>query len=1134
MQLYRRCAHAFSTVVMGRGADYFSRRRVSIVHKSEGRVVATVRGSRRRRYEVEIYWLPRLDGVKLCVRCTCPHFDEGNFCKHIWATLLEMDKAGRGSEIPGRDALDVQPFFVGPASELEDEPGRMVLADDDYDWDDEEDDQIDFDDDDYFGSPGRLAAGGNGGGGRRTSWPRALDAIREATGDHSASVPPGTSPRNREAWFIVDAAHSRAVGSLTIEFYQRERRQSGAWGKVKALRVGDDGVELFAPQDKALLEILIGNRPEENHHTGFGVYMAAYAARFSASTVRRPLYDLILPRLCATGRLRLRENEREDLSESVALQWDEGPAWQIQLKVASVGDTGDHQLLASLRRGEETVTIRKASLLVQDGLVVLANRLARLDASSGFILAAFLMSYGPLHIPSSELHDFLRRLWELPELPHIDLPAGMKLREVRRRPIASVRFTIPDGAASWQPIRGGVIFDYDKWKVQSPHDGSADLNLRTRTVIARDWDWEAEAFRRLESLGFYWEPELHQETWEICIPRREFAAAVKELVKDGWRILANGRRIRSPSGFAMRVTSGVDWFDLEGGVDYDGVTVELPELLSALNKEEPFVLLGDGSHGILPEEWLERYAPLAGLGASTGGKIRFSWSQGVILDALLASAPRADVDAVFRRLRRKLKSFEGIRPAQAHEGFAGELREYQSLGLGWLEFLREFGLGGILADDMGLGKTIQALSFLQKHYDGRGREDRRPSIIVVPRSLIHNWMEEAARFTPSLRVLDYTGTKRRGSLEKRADYQLILTTYGTLRKDIHKLNEIEFECAILDEAQAIKNISALTAKACRLIKARHKLALTGTPVENHLGELFSIFEFLNPGMLGSLPQRGHIPRVDGRNRSEQWVEITARSLRPFILRRTKDQVLKELPAKTEQTLYCEMSPAQKRLYGELVGYFKAALAESIASVGMAKSKIHVLEALLRLRQAACHPGLIDESYSKQKSAKLDVLMERLEEVLSEGHKALVFSQFTSLLAIVRRHLDEKGIPYEYLDGKTRKRAERIKRFQQDPDLPLFLISLKAGGHGLNLTAANYVFILDPWWNPAVEAQAVDRTHRIGQQRPVFAYRLITSGTVEEKILELQSEKRKLAEAIVGADQSLLRSLTVEDLRFLLG
>jgi SNF2 family DNA or RNA helicase len=356
---------------------------------------------------------------------------------------------------------------------------------------------------------------------------------------------------------------------------------------------------------------------------------------------------------------------------------------------------------------------------------------------------------------------------------------------------------------------------------------------------------------------------------------------------------------------------------------------------------------------------------------------------------------------------------------------------------------------------------------------------------------------------------------------------------------------------VLDEAQAVKNSATASAKAVRLLRGRHRLALSGTPVENHLGELWSLFEFLNPGMLGrssafqrfskglgrgnlaacegdTLPSPQTVPPDDGN------LEVLRRALGPFILRRTKEQVLTELPQKTEQTLHCDLEGIQRKKYDELRDYYRATLSERIQQNGLAQSKIHVLEALLRLRQAACHLGLLDPERRDESSAKLDVLLAQLAEVLDEGHKALVFSQFTSLLAIVRRRLDKENIVYEYLDGRTRQRQQHVERFQNDPACPLFLISLKAGGQGLNLTAADYVFILDPWWNPAVEAQAVDRTHRIGQTRRVFAYRLIARNTVEEKIVELQRSKRHLAEAIVSAGGDLLRTLTAEDLAMLLG
>jgi SNF2 family DNA or RNA helicase len=455
--------------------------------------------------------------------------------------------------------------------------------------------------------------------------------------------------------------------------------------------------------------------------------------------------------------------------------------------------------------------------------------------------------------------------------------------------------------------------------------------------------------------------------------------------------------------------------------------------------------------------------------------------------------------------------------------------------LGWMHFLRQFSFGGCLADDMGVGKTAQVLALLETRREMRTQAKiEAPSLVVVPKSLIFNWKQEIQRFTPQLRVLDYTGTARSNTREKDAFslYDVILTTYGTLRRDALHFKDKIFDYVILDEAQAIKNGNTESAKAARLLRANHRLALSGTPIENHLGELWSLFEFLNPGMLGTsaaLPLAGASKRdPDGETR-----KLLARALRPFLLRRTKEQVAKELPPKIEQTIYCEMETRQRALYNELRDHYRKALLPKIGKEGIGKSKIQVLEALLRLRQAACHPGLVDRKLVKDPSAKLGVLMEQLRAILEEGHKALVFSQFTSLLAIVRASLASDGIEYEYLDGKTIDRQARVERFQQDAGCPLFLISLKAGGVGLNLTAADYVFILDPWWNPAVEAQAVDRTHRIGQERQVFAYRLIARDTVEEKVLQLQETKRNLADAIIGAENSLIRDLTREDIELLL-
>jgi len=453
-----------------------------------------------------------------------------------------------------------------------------------------------------------------------------------------------------------------------------------------------------------------------------------------------------------------------------------------------------------------------------------------------------------------------------------------------------------------------------------------------------------------------------------------------------------------------------------------------------------------------------------------------------------------------------------------------------------MHFLQQFGFGGCLADDMGLGKTIQVLALLEERRHLRETSmpgDRPPpSLVVMPRSLVFNWLQEAERFTPRIRILDHTGGERIRSHEHFDDYDVIFTTYGTLRRDAPFFKEKTFDTIVLDEAQAIKNASTESSKAARLLKGRFRLALSGTPIENHIGELWSLFEFINPGMLGSASvfKNGKGPQAKPENGNRA---LLARALRPFILRRTKSQVAPDLPEKVEQTIYCRLEPSQRSLYDELRAHYRQALLQRVQDDGINKSKIYILEALLRLRQAAIHPGLIDRSRIEESSAKMDMLLPQLMEILDEGHKALVFSQFTSVLEILRSKLDRENIVYEYLDGRTKDRSVPVDRFQNDPETRLFLISLKAGGLGLNLTAAEYVFLLDPWWNPAVEAQAIDRTHRIGQTRSVFAYRIIAKDTVEEKVLALQATKREIADAIINQDNSMIRNLSSDDLALLL-
>ena len=657
----------------------------------------------------------------------------------------------------------------------------------------------------------------------------------------------------------------------------------------------------------------------------------------------------------------------------------------------------------------------------------------------------------------------------------------------------------------------------------------AVVQRESNRCIIRDRSFEGHCWERLRQTGFRRRLGDLKQTVNVEIARRDLGRAVRELVEGGWNVFADGSKVRQAGGLRFRVSSDTDWFDVHTDVDFEGRSVSFPELLRALERGDSTVRLDDGSLGILPEEWLEQIGMISGLGTATEDGLRFSTSQAALLDALLAAQDSVEIDAGFERMRERFRNFSGLEQVEVPDTFVGQLRGYQREGLSWLKFLGDFNFGGCLADDMGLGKTVQFLAMLLRRL--QDVKTPPPSLVVVPRSLMFNWSSECARFAPTLKVMEYTGLERANSRADFSRFHLILTTYGTVRRDIAVLKDIDFDYVVLDEAQTIKNPSSQIARASRLLKANFRLALSGTPIENNAGDLWSIFEFLNPGMLGrSTAFRTHIADPESRESRE----MVAKGLRPFILRRTKKQVAAELPDRLEETIVCDMEPEQRRLYDELRLHYRDSLLGLVQEQGIARTRMHVLEALLRLRQAACHPALLKRGDESEPYAKLDVLVPHLQELISEGHKALVFSQFTSMLSILREHLDRQGIVYEYLDGKTRDRKARVNHFQDDPDCPVFLISLKAGGLGLNLTAADYVFLLDPWWNPAVEAQAIDRAHRVGQTRTVFAYRLICRDTVEEKIAELQKQKRELADAILAGDDSsnVLKDLSVEDLELL--
>jgi superfamily II DNA or RNA helicase len=1057
--------------------------------------------------------------------CSCPHYEDGFLCKHIWATILAVDASRVIDDVPEAYRLD-------------------VLREDEIDDDDPYDSG-------HASGPGNLSPyrrrtefGGNGPFRRPTqpNWKRQLpSASPPSTRSVTAALGswPSRAPTESEAWYALNVDTSLERGSLVIDFHQRQRKKDGQFGKIKRLMVKrKEQPEISNAEDLDLLQLLLGNQAQNDSQFHSYYYSGSYldGQTFTRSIVAPAMYDVLLPRLCRTGRFVWLLNSSLPVEDGDPLAWDDGPAWEFRLRVTPNETAQAWDIEGELFRADASVPLHDAVLLLAHGLVLFPDRLARLDASDSFPWAVALRKASPIQVPYTDRDEFLTQLWSAPYVPQLQLPDNLTVAQVRSEPRGKLAIKSPQRFGKTNQLHADVAYVYDDRTVALDDPHGAKFDAENNQVVLRSPCKERELVQQLHELGLQPLPRYHGNEAHLQFLSRRLPEIVDRLTAAGWIVECEGRLIRRPGAFNISVKSSIDWFELDARVDFDGVSASLPDLLRAVRNKDKYILLDDGTQGMLPEEWLERYGGLAELAEEGDQTLRFAPSQALLLDSLLAEQDDVQVDRQFDRFRQKLQSFSGIEPAREPRGFQGELRSYQRDGLGWLGFLREFRFGGCLADDMGLGKTVQVLAMLQARRLRRmpKGQERPPTIAVVPKSLVFNWIDEAARFTPRLRVFDYTGLDRAERLAASGRYDLMVTTYGVLRRDIVQLREIQFDYAILDEAQAIKNANSQAAKACRLLRADHRLAMTGTPVENHLGELWSLFEFLNPGMLGRSSAFNALTK-NGRDVGEDdaTLPMLARSLRPFLLRRTKDQVLKDLPAKNEQTLHCEMLPKQRKLYDELRDYYRASLAKRVEEVGLEKSKIHVLEALLRLRQAACHPGLIDKQREDEPSAKLDLLMEQISEVVDEGHKALIFSQFTSLLAIVRKRFDRQGIRYEYLDGRTRKREQKVKNFQQDPDCPLFLISLKAGGHGLNLTAADYVYILDPWWNPAVEAQAIDRTYRIGQTRAVFAYRMICRNTVEEKIVDLQLEKRELADAIVSADNSLIRNLSSEDLRLLL-
>ncbi|MEZ4308750.1 MAG: SNF2-related protein [Polyangiaceae bacterium] len=1083
-----------------RGLEYFRRRVVDDVVANEMSASGTVRGNDGESYPVSVELTP--DGIKS--RCTCPAFAKsGQHCKHVGALLIAVRDHARGSQ-PRREPPPIAPIVpqtahaggaaVANRIRRREQQQRRVVG----------------------GRPttippmmpAPMSPSHHPPGSPITLTPPALDATARQTGIGAWLPPDGVTGQRRVEFRL----HVRQ-GALTVTVLDAEARvpilpsTALAWQALyptpdrDALRLlsrfesgnprhpavdvrGEDVAELLPLLDgqKVLLE------------------PALMQLRFGEETLR-PRFDLETVGgdtiIVKASFERPSDKRRFSLLQG---GWFEGwPGWQIDTQEGIARKVDRRVSPAAMRRLLRSPTIgepmSELAQLIMQGLPRVALEVGA----------------------------------ELPDLAQIadvvDLVPTFRMRAGGSLVHAEVSLFAAYGEME-MPVRAdGITLPII---VQAPQEGS-----KRARCIRVDIAAQQEAAAQLAALGLspdeagqmfvaagdaairFWTEGLAElpDTWDLFVP--------DDLVDT--QVRTSGVR-----AFA-KVTSGMDWLNVKLNFEAEGVGVDRDELRRCLAEGRKYVRLSDGSFApINPEQIravLDREIEIL-TAAGKGGKLGLAHAGRV--QELLQHTQGSNVSAGARTLFQKLGNIEEIEATKKPRNLKATLRPYQEAGLSWLKFIHDLGSGGVLADDMGLGKTVQTIALLLAV---KQEEKKIKALIVAPTSVVTNWEREIARFAPSLKVSLWHGTGRREQADEIREAEVIITSYALLRRDEDFLIDLDLNYAILDEAQHIKNPMSATAASAKRLLAKRRLALTGTPIENRLSEIWSIFDFVSPGLLGPLDrfeQRFSRPIEAGDYKAAQRLRNT---IHPFILRRTKQEVAQDLPEKIEMDQICDLTGEQRQVYMQIAREVRAQVMGEVERVGLAKSQIQILAGLTRLRQAACDPRLLGlpKDFTDEDSGKLVALRELVSEAVEGGHKILVFSQFVMMLKLIEKALREDEVPYEYLDGSTKDRAERVDRFQKDPSVPVFLISLKAGGTGLNLTAADTVVHFDPWWNPAVEQQAIDRAHRIGQTKVVTAYRLVAGGTIEEKILQLKAKKRELVAQVLSEDAGGAKKLTKADL-----
>jgi len=799
----------------------------------------------------------------------------------------------------------------------------------------------------------------------------------------------------------------------------------------------------------------------------------------------------------------------------------------------------------------------KGDLIILKLVLLLDNKEAPISICAGFLLehagtlylpadpeslaVLDLFKNGPLSFPLSVKKEITKK-YLVPWLKKYDVTISPKLKIDLADPEILSRVRLSELNESNLMIRpeftyDGVEVDYSE---ETHHVEESESLIR---IIRRNKTEERKLYEYLRTLHpsfsgqrnnqYYYLPfdDVMKRGWLIGMLRK---VQEEGLSIHGFENLKKFKYSTHEPRITMKAGTPAEWFELKVTIHWGEQEVSLKEIRHAILNHQDTIMLEDGTLGHIPEAWISQYSLLLRTATEENGTLRVNKMHFTLLEDLLDKIEGKSIRAEIEERKRKILEYDSLHMAALSREIKATLRPYQLSGYHWLQTLDELGWGGCLADDMGLGKTVQTISFLQyvkEKYPGSTQ------LVVCPTSLIFNWENELLKFCPSLKFHIHYGSQRELNETHFTAFDVVLTTYGVVRNDVDELSGFLWQYVILDESQAIKNPDARVTKAVKELRAVNRVILSGTPVQNNTSDLFAQFNFLNPGLLGNREyfNREFAVPIDKLGSQEKTRELK-KLIYPFTLRRTKEQVAKDLPDKTVSVLWCTMEPEQRKLYNHYRDGYRNRLLKKIDEEGIARSGMDVLEGLLRLRQICDHPALVDKREDAiHSSVKIEELIREVQENAG-NHKLLVFSQFTQMLQLIKEEFEKAGVTYCYLDGKTSlsQRKEQVTQFQEDESIKAFLISLKAGGVGLNLTVADYVYLVDPWWNPASEQQAIDRAHRIGQKRKVFAYKMICKDTVEEKILKLQEKKQMLADDLIQEDSGFVKNLTRDDIAFLFG